>query len=72
MPWKECTACFAQADLLALDLPRITRHKTRLSQWLAQFLVIHHQSAGQTVTNSASLARRATAGNGHAHIELVH
>src|SRR5580658_4819818 len=63
-------ACFATADLLTLDLARVARHESRLTQRLAQRLVVLHERAGNAVTNGAGLAGDAAAADVHTKIKL--
>jgi len=60
-----------QTVLLALLHTRIAGHEASLLQGFTQFRVRLAQSAADTMTDRASLARKATAANVHQHIEAA-
>src|SRR5690606_31147673 len=61
----------AEADLLALDFARIARHVTGVPKHLAQGLIVIDESAGQTMTDRAGLARGAAAFDRSFDVEVL-
>jgi hypothetical protein len=64
-------ACFMQADLLALDFPRITGDEPGLRQHGLKGFIVCNQRAGNPVPNSTGLPRFAAASDIHQNIEGI-